>query len=367
MAKDKMTKVRWLYSYQKECRWLEEMAMKGWFLENITIGIIYKFRKDEPKRMMYEIDRFNLPKKPTLEEIQHKEIFMEMAQELGWQEVTHDESLTYYFCKEYEEGGINELYNEEESRRYRAQKFGSFLKKQAKAMTFWAMIITIIDVLIRLESLAIREMADKLVWYDWFTLIYVIICCATALFSWKLGEKTEKELSMTRAEWEASVDTALHKTVRKLVLTTRGLSKLLKKEEEKGWILKSVTPTKYFFEKREGGQQVYTMDTKWLTNQRLKKSGASKIDDSKDWQGLSNDWQIQSVKDAQEKGWQFVCALENRTIIYRGDADVVEALNDAKYDYSMRSTSIIGEYGMFLILCGLIGGVIGFFVGLLSF
>lgn len=363
MAKDTMTKVKWLTSYQKECRWLEEMAGKGWFLENMTMGMVYKFRKGEPKRMMYEIDRFNLPKKPTLEEINHKEIFMDMATELGWKEVTHDESLTYYFCKEYEEGDINELYNEEESRLYRAKKFGNYLRKQAKSMISFVLLVSVVDLFIKLETVLLSDLRKPLEWYDWFTLIYVVGTCFFTKYLWKQADRNEKELSMTRSQWEDSVNPKLHKVKRKIVLTARGMSKMLKKEAAQGWVLRAVTPTKYFFDKSEGDPQIYTMDTKWLLNQRRKQQDKEKISENKDWYGLDADWQLQSVKDAQAKGWQYVCALENRTIIYRGDAEGTEPLNDSKYDYSLRSTSIIGSYGIYLLCCGIIGGIIGFCMG----
>ncbi len=363
MTKDKMTKVKWLKSFQKECRWLEEMAEQGWFLENITLGFIYKFRKGEPKKMMYEIDRFNLPAKPTLEEIQHKEIFMDMAAEMGWQEVTHDETMTYYFCKEYEEGGINELYNEEDARKYRAEKFSDFFRKQADRMVIWIAIIPIVNILVKLETLWIYELEKPLAWYDWFCLVYVAFCAIYMLYLRKAAARMKKEMSMTRSEWEESQNSELYKVKRKLIWTTRGLSKMLKKEQEQGWVLTSVTATKYFFKKNEDGEQIYTMDSKWLTNRRRQQAHEEKIADNKDWNALNNDWQLQSVKDAQAKGWQYVCALENRSIIYRGNAATVEPLNDPKYDNQLRSTSIVGECGIYLICCGLIGGIIGFCMG----
>lgn len=366
MAKEKLKKIKWMFSYQKECMWLESMAGQGWFLENITIGVIYTFRKGEPKRMLYEIDRFNLPKQPTLEEIQHKEVFMEMAGELGWREVTHDENLTYYFCKEYAEGEINELYNDEESRKYRARKFGDFAKENGKKITFWALVLVLLDVFINLLGLAMPELQNEFDWFDWFTLVYVVYCNGVAVWAWRYAEKTEKELLMTRQEWAESRNSENHKTVRKLILTARGLNRMLQKEEAEGWILQAVTPTRYFFTKREGGQQLYTLDTDWLTNRRRKAAGSDKIEDSKDWNGMNNDWQLQSVKEAEEKGWTFVCALENRTIIYRGDADSVQPLNDAKYDHSLRFTSLIGKYGLVLLTCGAAGGVIGFVLSLLE-
>ena len=135
MSKESRTrKFRFFLSYQKELCYLEKMAMQGWLLENISVGVIYTFRKSAPVRMLYDVDRFNLPKKPTLEEIRHKEMFLEMAQEMGWKEITHDESLTYYFAKEYVEGDVNELHNDEASRAYRARKFSSHMRKQATIM-----------------------------------------------------------------------------------------------------------------------------------------------------------------------------------------------------------------------------------------
>lgn len=360
MAKEKMTKFKWLASYQKECSWLEEMALKGWFLENMTMGIFYTFRKGEPKRMMYEIDRFSLPKNPSIAEIRHKEIFIDLANQLGWNEVTHDESMTYYFSKEYEEGGINELYNEEESRIYRAKKFSGYLRSQANSLLYILLFVSIVDIFIKIETVYMGKGVMPLDWYHWFTLVYVVLATGVCLYSRSLADRQEKELIMTRSEWADSVDRRRHKVKRKLVFTVRGLNKMLMKEAKEGWVLNSVTPTKYFFDKSEGTEQSYTMDTKWLTNQRRKGCGEDKISDRKDWTGICTDWQLQSVKDAEEKGWQYVCALENRTIIYRGPADRVQPLNDAKYNYSLRCISLIGAYGVYLLCCALVGGMIGF-------
>ena len=111
MKEQILKKTKFIMSIQEECRWLEEMAQKGWFFTNITMGVRYTFKKGEPRKVVYDIDRFDIPKKPTLEDINAKEIFMEMAEDMGWKEVTHDETMTYYFVKDYEEGGINEIHN----------------------------------------------------------------------------------------------------------------------------------------------------------------------------------------------------------------------------------------------------------------
>lgn len=357
MSKERIRKCKIMNSYQKERSWLEEMALKGWFLENISLGFVYTFIKGEPRRMLYDIDRFSLPKKPVLEEIRHKETFLEMARDMGWREVTHSEDMTYYFAKEYEEDGINELHNDPESRQYMAAKFRSFLSGHAKKLVFWGAVLALADILVNLLLLAEK---GTIGWFNWFTLVYVLICNFYAIYCWNLGVRTETELSMSRQEWEDSVNPATHKTVCRLIWTNRGLNKFLRSQEEQGWLLTSVTATKYFFEKNPGGSWIYTMDSKSLTNRRRKLANQTKFEDGKDWSGINSDWEIASVRDAEEKGWSFVCALENRAVIYRGRSGETESLNDAKYDNSLRFISLIGEYGFYLLCCGGMGMIIGF-------
>ena len=359
MSKERMKKLKWMESYQQERLWLEEMARKGWFLENITFGCIFTFVKGEPKHMLYDIDRFSIPKNPTLEEIRHKEMFFEIARELGWQEVTHGEDMTYFFAKEYEEDGINELHNDPESRRFMAVKYRKYYSALAKQQVFWAAVIVITCIFEKVIQMIVgRDMG--LGWYDWFTLIYAAVCNFFSIYLWRLSERMEKELSMSRSEWEKSVDPNTHRTVRKLIWTNRGLNRFLRKQQAEGYVLTAVTATRYFFEKCPGGNQIYTMDSKSLVNERRVSAQKKRFNDEKDLIGINNDWEIASVKEAQEKGWTFVCALENRAIIYRGDAQMVQPLNDPKHDNSLRWISLIGEFGFYLLCCGLIGGIIGF-------
>lgn len=364
MEKNSKKKIKLFVSFQKERLWLEEMAQKGWFLVNINGGMYYTFEKGEPKNMMYEIDRFNLPKKPTLEEIRHKEFFMDMAEELGWKEVTHNEALTYYFCKEYNEEDINELYNDEESRRHRAKKFSSFYHKKAQEMVVCVTFVVLIDFLTMLLSNILPELESLLSWYNYFVLGYAVLANSLALAYWKIGKKTEEELLLDRQEWKKKRENT--KCKKKLIFTIRRLKRFLREQEENGWILTDVSATKYYFVRKEDKHQIYTMDSKWLMNKRRKEKQEEVIKDKKDWEGMNNDWQVQSLKDAEEKGWKFVCALENRAIIYRGDAEMVEPLNNAKYDNSLRGISLIGAYGFILLVSGLVGGIIGFVSGMLG-
>ncbi|MCM1026307.1 MAG: DUF2812 domain-containing protein [Roseburia sp.] len=364
--KEKMTKFKWLVSYQKERAWLEGMAEQGWFLENIRLGVFYTFKKGEPKKVLYDIDKFLLPKKPTLEEIRQKEMFLEMARELGWREVTHSEDMTWYFARDYEEGGVNELHNDPESRKYLAAKCRQALWDEGKKMVFWGAVIAGCNLFVKLLEL-LSGMALGLGWFDWFTLIYVLCTSVLALQIWRLGVRLEKEMSLSREEWRIQNDPMTHKVVRKLILTNKGLNRFLSSQEKQGWLLTSVTPVRYFFEKSEGGNKVYTMDCKRLTNKRRKAENQEKLADGKDVLGMNNDWELQSVREAEAKGWSFVCALENRAVIYRGEEGQTQPLNDAKYDNSLRWISLIGEYGFYLLCCAALGALAGFLAGFYRF
>lgn len=49
--------------------------MEGYMLENVRFGMYYYFRKDAPKHMLYEIDRFDLKRNPNLAERTDKKNF----------------------------------------------------------------------------------------------------------------------------------------------------------------------------------------------------------------------------------------------------------------------------------------------------
>lgn len=119
-------KCHYTFSFQKEKIWLEEMAAQGWFFKNVTLHFCYTFEKGIPQKGCYEIDRYNLPKNPTLTQLKEKDDFMEMAAEMGWKLLAHDEDLNYYYYKKYEENGINELYNDADARCTHGKKYYYF-------------------------------------------------------------------------------------------------------------------------------------------------------------------------------------------------------------------------------------------------
>lgn len=358
----KIKKIKCFQSLIKEKLWLEEMALSGWFLTDVHMGCIYDFKQGEPRRMMYEIDRFNLPKHPSLKDIRHKEIFLDMAREMGWQVVAHDEALDYYFCKEYAPDEINELYNDEESRKLHAEKFKRLMEFKASQLSGVLLFVDVVGLLFGIEIYVIQEGVLSYLWFLFFVAVYTIVCLCMIRWFQRTGDLYINELCQTREEWEEFHDKSRRRWVYRLVLTNRGLQRFLTRMAADGWMLQDMSVIKYTFQKQDATDYIYTMDTKYLTNKRKRAAGGKAFSDSKDWIGMNNDWQIESVKDAEAKGWQFVCALETRAVIYKSMKQKnAEPLNDPKYDNSLRFVSIIGWYGLVMLISGTVGGVIGYF------
>lgn len=350
-----------ILSIIKEKLWLEQMALEGWVLTDITWGIRYSFEKREPIKLIYEIDRFNLPKNPTLKEIRHKEEFFSMSSEMGWNVVLHDEDLNYYFCKEHKEGEINELYNDLDSKQFRADKYFKRYKEVENLMIKLSLIMAVLGLLLStvLGIGKITSSSEK--GFIIFLFGYLIFSLGFSLVCKRFAEIYYKDLMMTTQEWKD-----LHrsyndnKIVHKLFLTNKKCNHFLSQQSIKGWHIVTMSFSKYIFSSGEPANYVYAMDSKYLTNQRIKAKGEKKIKDHKDWLGINNDWQVHSLKDAEGKNWTFVCALENQAILYRSQINSIpEALNERKYEKRIQCNSLIGQFGIWIIIGALVGLIIG--------
>lgn len=363
--KARLKKFKFFLTFHKEREWLENMALQGYMLEDVKLGMFYCFRKDEPKRMLYEVDRFDLKRNPNLEEMMEKKNFIDMATEGGWREVTHDESLTYYFTKEYEEDGFNDLYNDDESIQIRADKFRNIYMSQAKLMVkmvaFIAIVQFVVDwLLIKGYLGTTTELAAKWKLYHAFCAIYVIGTTLLACAYFKLSEVMYEDMRMMSGEAYRLKRNKEIRKEKKLIMTTKGLQKYLKKHAQKGEKLISMGMFTYTFEKTESMAVDFVMDTKSMVNERRKKAGMKAISDAKDWNLMGNDWQAESIAYASQHGLECLCALDNRAIIYQvyNETDIPEDMAKSR----MRVFSILGGTGTLM----LIGGIIGFVIGMLS-
>lgn len=356
-----MKVTRFIWNFRKETEWLREMAESGWFLKDMKFGVKYIFEKGEPKNMVYEVDRFNLPAHPTEDQITQKEDFIAMAEELGWKVVLHDEDLNYYFAKEYEEDGMNELYDTDEARRVHAEKYTSHFNESVKLMSICTGIMFAALTLI-LGMQMIEGFEDK--FFNVFMLVFMILgtifVFSNVLLLWaaKINYNT---FILSREEWEEQyLKHSCERKERKLFLRTRSLINHLEKMSKEGWHVQSVRTRTQVYEPGVNAAYRYAIDTKKLTNRRRVADGEERIIDKRDWNGINNDWQIESLKDAKEKGWSYVCAMDNRVVLYRSAAeDNCSPINPPEREGKFLAGALLGAIGK----CMLVGFVLGLILG----
>ncbi|MCI8408730.1 MAG: DUF2812 domain-containing protein [Lachnospiraceae bacterium] len=333
----------------EEQKWLEEMALQGYILEDIKMGVLFYFKKDAPKRMLYEYDRFFQKKQPTRDDILEKENFLQMAEETGWKEVTHDETLTYYFAKEYEEDGFNELYIDEESKQKKVDKFRTLYESQTKSLIH---ISAIISILLFLFLLFIPQK-----WFLYILSGYLSVSFLYLSYVQSFLPKFYKDLMLSRDDLE---EQKKNKTIKKyrFIFTSWKLQKYLKKYAEKGWELVSMNSFSYVFQKCSQPSVHYVIDSNSMVNTRRKILGLDKVHDTKDWMSLSHDWQAMSLAYAESYGLEYLCAYENRIMIYKvyDATKIPEDLQKSKNLFISKAAN----FSTYMLVCGIIGFIIGF-------
>jgi len=355
---------RFIWNFREETEWLHEMAEQGWFLKDMKMGVRYIFEKGEPMNMVYEVDRFNLPAYPTEEQITQKEDFIAMANELGWEELLHDEDLNYYFVKEYEEDGMNELYDTDEARRLHAEKYSGHFQESVKTILLsTGVIFTFLAVMFLIQM---WEGFDNK-FHNAFMLVFLLLGTMFVFMSvlcLGLAKMNYDEMILSREEWkEQYIRRSCNKKEHKMFLRTRSLVRHLEKRSGEGWHIRSVRTSTQVYEAGQKTEYCYAIDTKEQTNRRLVAEGENRIVDRRDWNGINNDWQVQSLKDAKEKGWSYVCAMDNRVVLYRCDKNAgCEPLNSPKSERRFLMGTLFGVLGK----CVLIGFVAGIIIGVLA-
>lgn len=338
------------------------MAQDGWLIKDMKFGILYTFEKAEPVNMVYEADRFNLPDHPSEKDIRQKEEFCAIAGELGWHEVMHDEDMNYYFAKEYDENGINELYDSEESKRLHAEKYSSHyvdlvINLLNKAGIIFA-ALTFIFLLMWSEGFA-NEFYN--IFITVFAILGVAIIYMTALIQ-KLGRLYYNEFIMSREEWEQQYERKSHeKKVHRLFLRAKPLTGYLARMSRQGWHIKDFFTYTQVFEAGQTAEYRYAIDTMYMTNKRSRHEGGRAYNDKKDLIGQNNDWQVKSLKDAKNKGWIYVCAMDNRAVLYRSEAFAdCEPLNPPEYERKWLTGALLGAAGRIMLM----GAAVGFILGI---
>ncbi len=195
-----MKRIKLFMSLAKERDWLEEMAEHGWLLTNITGGFIYTFKETTPCKKVYEAERFAVSTNPTVSDLTAKTRAIDVATQFGWEVVTHDENMNYYFVKDKAGDESDKFYDAEEIRRERAERYRRFLTlEQPLNMLLGEIIISIVYIILCLFVINDAVTQRNLL------LIYLLLTTFEFIgifFNMCWGQRNYTELCMSREEWE---------------------------------------------------------------------------------------------------------------------------------------------------------------------
>ena len=196
--KDTIKKCRLYINFLKERDWLEEMAAQGFLLTDITLGIIYQFRKSEPCEKVFEVERFAVSSHPTIQELNARKIAIDIATQSGWEVVTHDEDMNYYFMKDKAGDETDEFYNDEALRRERAERYRKHLAFESPMNLLKGDLI--VSFLYIIVLCLLTYLNNESLFLMWFFIIFSTIEFACILGSMITGERLYRDFSLTREE-----------------------------------------------------------------------------------------------------------------------------------------------------------------------
>ncbi len=356
-----MTKCKLIFDFLKERDWLEEMAAEGWLLDNLTMGIFYHFKKVEPCQKVFEIDRFGLSANPQKGELTARQMAFDIAAQSGWEIVTHDEDMNYYFAKDKTGDEYDEFYDSEELRQERAEKYRRHyaVEQPRMLLTSWfavSIIYVVLFLIMGMDSRFIKIQTGLM----WFYIILTVIEIGVILLMIVCGENMYKGFVLTRQEWNLKKKYSQKKSFSKI----KNLIGFLQEQDFNGLALAGYENGQYLFEESNQSYE-YCADTKKSLSKRLKAAGKKGIHDKKDWLQQSTQWHEQSMQQASAMGYELVGAVEDGTLVYRRNtgSGKEQWATGAVYTSGMEKLlDFLKLIVPFLIICF----IAGFIMGMLS-
>ena len=343
-----MKKFRFFLSLAKERDWLEEMATQGWLLTNITLGVIYTFKETEPCKKVYEVERFAISANPTVAELTARANAMDIATQFGWEMVTHDENMNYYFVKDKAGDETDEFYDDEDTRRDRAERYRKVYSiEQPLGLLLGELFISFLYLLL---FILLENSTALLVVYLLLT-TFELLCIYGSM---RMGQIAYKEFCMSRKEWE------LHKkhNEKKRFNKVQQLRSYLQEKSEFGLSLKGYEDGHYLFEE-DSKRYNYFVDTRACLKKRLKNEGTSFTNESKDWSYISLKWYETSIANAAQYGLKPVAVINNNVLVYkRPYSDDPLPWENGNENINFAAPTLASA--IFLLACFIFGMICGF-------
>lgn len=305
-----MRKLKFFISLLKERDWLEEMAAQGWILTNMTCGVLYHFRQAKPCEKVFEIERFAITAHPTVADLTARTCAFDITSQFGWEQITHDEDMNYYFMKDRAGDETDEFYDDVESRRERAERYRkhlsiemplSFLRDLLMASFLYIILFFVMDERSSLQHTLM-----------WFYIILAVIEVGVIYCCMVWGQRIYAELCMSRQEWEQHKQYNEKKRFKKV----QQLRSYLQEKSEFGLSLKGHENGFFLFEE-DSRRYNYFIDTKRCLKKRLKEDGLHFKDEKKDLKTQSLKWYEMSIANAARYDLKPVAVIGKTALVYK--------------------------------------------------
>lgn len=336
----------------------------GWLLKDMTLGTIYHFEEIEPTEKVYEIDRFTVVRKPKKNMLLARKTALDIASQSGWDVVTHDEDMNYYFVKDKAGDESDEFYDDAELRRERAEKFRRHLTYDVLVELLGVVLLVSVVYLLGFGLLEfLGKSTESMHGLIWGYLVLVSFLGGYSFFALWYGDWIYEELCLSREEWEQRKRLG----EKRKFSNTKNLLNFLQEKNAQGLVLTDYSDGKYLFGETDMECQ-YEIDTKQALKKRLKAQGKKYRLERKDWNLQSFQWYEMSIAEAQSKGLELVCIIDGETLVYKRSSKTEGEQKQWNPDYneSMGWMQKFLDKGWIWALLFGAGAVLGFISGMLS-
>lgn len=346
-----MKKLKFFVSLLKERDWLEHMATQGWLLTDITLGVLYHFKQIEPCEKVYEIEHFVVTSRSTIADLTAKTNALDITSQFGWEQITHDEDMRYYFVKDKAGDETDEFYDDE-SRLERAERFRNYYCIDMPSMVLPSMLVLSAVYIIFFLLMTIFKCMDHFLL--WLYIICIVYNLATISYSIVCGQRTYTELCMSRKEWELYKKNTEKKHFKKV----QQLRSYLQEKSEFGLSLKGYQNGHFLFEE-DTQRYNYFIDTKNCLKKRLKENGLRYTEETKDILTQSTKWYEMSIANATQYDLKPVAIINKSILIYKRPYSEKPLPWENGNENINHSVPVLATI-LFLFICAIIGCLIGF-------
>ena len=352
-----MRKLKFFISLLKERDWLEEMAAQGWILTNMTCGVLYHFRQAKPCEKVFEIERFAITAHPTVADLTARTCAFDITSQFGWEQITHDEDMNYYFMKDRAGDETDEFYDDVESRRERAERYRKLLSIEMPLSLLRDLLMASFLYIILFFVMDERSSLQHTLM--WFYIILAVIEVGVIYCCMVWGQRIYAELCMSRQEWEQHKQYNEKKRFKKV----QQLRSYLQEKSEFGLSLKGHENGFFLFEE-DSRRYNYFIDTKRCLKKRLKEDGLHFKDEKKDLKTQSLKWYEMSIANAARYDLKPVAVIGKTALVYkRPYSEKPLPWENGNENITFSTPSMVAA--IFMGCCAVIGFALGFIAAII--